>query len=360
MDGLTALWNRWQGDEVAQPAHIRLADDHVVTSSGATSGSTLEADRCYFSVRLAEVFLHDRSTWWQTYVPSIWTSTSFGYAGAQQDVPYLVGPHLLSGNDLGVPEGMLYRNEMVAGLHPFRGGTLTFSAVLNRVTAKDRAQDVLSLVETTTSAFDVATQLVPYVGLAKSLTKGLELLLDMGSKPLIGVRDSVAGVGGGVVRSGWYALVDRPTKGQPLQRERLWATDDGLLAGETPDSAGPVRDRNYLLYSIDMTPRRDDVDNLAELRGLRARVMEFAQRPGGDSWKTAKATMVELGVALLEHPDLITPQADELFRSWRASMVELHEERVLRAPKSAAGEPGPALSAVDSDIRSIASLVLDL
>ncbi len=357
MSPFNDIWARVTGSKIVEPRQARIDDDHVDVLASSDKPDALVSDRCYFAVTVNEMFLRDRSTWWKDYIPTLWTATRFGYAGTVQEVPSLIGPSLLQGNDLGVPEGMLYRNTRVAGLHPYRGGPISFSLILNKVETQDYVLDVLALVESAGGAFSLAMNLTPYISVARTVTRGLEVLLKMGSAPVMGVRDTLApdlaaspGLG-----LGYYALLENN-----VPTSQLWVKDGQLLTGETAASARPIRDHNYVLYNIGVSERRNDVDQLPDLRDLRGRVEEFALRPDDASWLTAKTTMTELGVRLRTHPDLITPQANELFTEWVDDMVQLHESGVAMALKDedeAAPTPLPDESA---DIQDISAYVMQL
>jgi hypothetical protein len=216
-------------------------------------------------------------------------------------------------------------------------------------------QDVLSIIESAGSAFSLAVNLTPYLAVAKAVTRGLEVLVDMGSSPVMGIRDTLspdveASPGSSL---GYFALLE-----ERVASDRLWVKEGGLFVGDASERAAPMRDGSFVLYNISCTPRRNDIDQLADLSELRARVEEFAQRPGDDSWLTAKTSMTELGVRLRTHPDLITPQADELFREWVSDMVKLHTERVAEAPKWGDEARLAELSDQQADIQDISLYVM--
>ncbi len=355
MQGLATAWQWFKGGRVMLPSQARIPDSHVDVLANTDAPPALKSNATYFAIELNEMFLENGRKWWQDIVPTVWTSTAFSYAGTTREVPGLVGPSMLQGNDLGVPEGMLYKNSRVAGLHPYKGGPLSFSVILNQVATDNRADRVLSVVETATSSFNLATDLVPYLPVAKAVTRGLEVLLDLGSTPLMGVRDSFdPDITPDSSPAGYYALTETP-----VDPRYLWVRNGSLYAGETEDQTWPLRDRGFLLYRIAFASRRNDIDQLTDLTPLRHQVQEFAQRPGKPAWETAKAQMVELGVRLRKHPDLITPHADELFREWTTDMVNLHTERVTNAPKSGSNNAA-GLTAEQADVQDIATFVMSL
>jgi hypothetical protein len=355
MEALGAAW-QWLkgGGRVVPPSQARIPADHVDATVGAAAPQPLQANAQYFAVDVAEMFLSTSRNWWKGVLPTVWTSTSFSYAGQVHDVPGLVGPSLLKGTELGVPQGMLYRNTRVAGLHPYKGGPLAFSVILNSVAQDNRADQVLSVIETATTAFQLGTQLLPYITVARTVTRGLEVLLDIGSQPVMGIRDSFdSDVDPGMAPAGYYALLE-----SAQANGTLWVKGGELHAGSSLEDSKPLRSCSFILYRISTTERRSDIDQFSDLTVLRNRVQEFAQRPGKDSWTTAKTTMTELGVRLRTHPDLITGQADDLFEQWTTDMVQLHEDRVKNAPRSEARLP--ALTNDLANVEKLSTFVMGL
>jgi hypothetical protein len=349
MDCLNAVWSRLTVGASHPPDKVRLDDDHA---DGAEAWPPLVSDACYFAVDINELFLHDRRVWWQTFTPTVWTSTQFAYAGSERSIPYLIGPNML-GNDLGVPEGMLYRNVRVAGPHPYKGGPLTFSLVLNRVKVGDAAASVLSVLEGAVKAFGLATALLPYLTIAQAVIDGFQVLLHLGSSPLMGVRDSLTPDDDeqAAAAPGYYALLQ-----SPISTGCLWVRGRQLLVGDAAASAVPLRDRSYVLYSIRTLPSRNDREQFSDITGLWAQVEAFAQRPESRNYQAAKALMTELGIRLRQHPDFITAQADALYSDWAQQMVDLHDERVRHAPKGA--DELPPLSPEQQDIANIVAQVM--
>jgi hypothetical protein len=351
MDSLGSVWSRLRVGASHPPDQVRLDDDHA---DGTGEWPPLISDACYFAVDINELFLHDRRVWWQTFIPTVWTSTQFTYAGSDRCVPYLIGPNMLN-NDLGVPEGMLYRNVRVAGPHPYKGGALTFSLVLNQVKTGDAAASVLSVLEGAVKAFGLATTLLPYLTIAQAVIDGFQVLLHLGSSPLMGVRDSLTPDDDEQADGspGYYALLQ-----SPVSTERLWVRRRQLLVGDDAASAVPLRDRSYVLYSIRTLPSRNDYKQFNDITGLWAQVEAFAQRPESRNYQAARALMTELGIRLRQHPDFITGQADALYSNWAQQMVDLHDERVRHAPKGA--NDLPPLSPEQQDIANIVSQVMTL
>jgi len=351
MDSLAVVWSRLKAGTAHPPDQVRLDDGH---SEGVASWPPLVSDACYFAVDVNELFLHDRKVWWQTFFPTVWTSTQFSYASSTRSVPYLIGPSLL-GNDLGAPEGMLYRNVRVAGPHPYKGGPLTFSLVLNRMKSGDAAASVLSVLESAVNTFGLATALAPYLTIAHTVVDGFEVLLNLGSAPIMGVRDSLTPDDDcqAATAPGYYALLE-----SPMSTERLWVRNRQLLVGKDAVSAAPLRDRSYVLYSIRTVPTRNDYTQFADVNSLWDQVESFAQRPEARNYTAAKALMTELGIRLRQHPDFITAQADSLYVDWAQQMVELHDRKVATSPKGP--DDLPPLSPEQQDIASIVDQVMKL
>jgi hypothetical protein len=333
------------------PAQVRIADTHV---EGATLAPPLLAELDYFVVTVHELFLDYSRKLWQDYVPSVWASGEFLYDGQSRTVPFVLGPDRLGAAAPDVGAGMLFVNTRIVGPVPYKGGPITLSVVLSRVAKDNLADRLLSVVESTASAFSVATALGPYIAVGKAITAGVEGLLGLGSAPLIGVQDTMAFDVMAQARTGYFALMDA------VPARPLWVKENALRSGVTLESSTPVRDVTYVLYSIaalQRDPGRNDVLSLPRIGDDWRRIQEFAARPDEMSLTAAKALMLDLSVRLRYHPDLTRTQADRLYVEWAEQIRPAHDAAVDLANRGAGEEQ---LSDEAAQIRSIAAQVMSL
>jgi hypothetical protein len=249
-----------------------------------------------------------------------------------------------------VPEGMLFRDIRVAGVHPYRGGKLSLTVVLHQVPLKDGADQVLTVAEGAAGAIDFGTALLPYLKVARAVLGGVTSLLNLGAAPVVGCRHEIDPDSGDDFRPGFYALLR-----DQVDPSTLWVRDGRLLAGPDAAGAAPVRSTDYVLYSVNQTAARSDVEALPFFAPLWNRVLHFANLPDDKSYETAKVNMATLSLELFQSPDLTRAHAEELVGRYADEMVAVHGTATQLAHR------GPAdLPADDVVARNLVSDVLAL
>ncbi len=347
------FWNSiWSADRVP-PATIVLPDNHV--QGDELVGTTIKPNEDYFQVIVNQLFLEKSRKWFTTIDPLVMALTNFGYDKKERSVPFLVGPGMLEGA-LGAaktkePAGMVYRNTRVAGVHPYRGGPVSLAIVLCQVPVSDAAKRLLGVVDGLSTAIDIATSLAPYLKIGGAVLNGFNSLL--GLDGVIGLMGWQGGFGDGNTpfSTGYYVLID----GKDIDPATLWVRKGELFRGPTEKDAKPVRDRDFVLFSI-VKPsggKRTDIDRLAFWPGW-----ERVQREAGvakkDNWETAKVSMAALLLDIMQNPDLTEGHAEALGDELITKMQAI-QNKAVKLSSLGEGE-----TAHDSDVRSRALKVLAL
>src|SRR5262249_23437968 len=158
------LWNTISNQIISSPRHtpsaITIPTDHV--DQAASLGGTFLPNQHYFQVRINELFLTNAREWFSTIDPMVFIVSEFLYDRQEQEVPCIVGPGMMQKYAQRlekVPQGMLFRDTRVAGVHPYRGGRLSLTVVLCQTESKNYARELLKVVETASSALDFSTAL---------------------------------------------------------------------------------------------------------------------------------------------------------------------------------------------------------
>jgi hypothetical protein len=355
MNWITRAFDGLAQGHSRQAAQVRIPDERVLLAGAQASGQVLQSNVDYFTIQVNELYLDYDRKLWQNYTPSLWAASTFLYDGQNQTVPVVIGRELLGQAEGGVPQGMLYRNTRVVGPVPYKGGPISLSLVLSRVAQGNMAETLLSFVSDAVTAAGAGSALGPYLALAGTISKGISALLDLGSAPLVGVRDTVSPdvPAAGEGRTGWYALLDEPVDGP------LWVIDGSLRVGGAADTAIPLRSRTYALYSLTALPRdvgRNDVTRLPRIGIMYELANELAARSDQRSYTAAKVLMSDLGVRMCFDPDLTRSQAERLFREWGDEIVATHAGHVQLASRGQdrAGE----LSVAAAQVRDIVTLMM--
>jgi hypothetical protein len=315
------LWNNVRRSEAQLPTRIAIP----AVQTDKSKGDLFKPNQNYFQVRVNEMFLQYGREWFSTYLPMILFISEFSYGRQREVVPFVVGPTMLEENGRALPDqGLLITNTRVAGVHPYRGGRLTMTAVLYRAKQTDYARNLLNVVENAAGLLDFSTSLGVYTKVASVILDGLEALFKVSdTDPVVGWRQEFDPDAGDEVIPGYFALINKPD----VDRAKLWVKDNQLCYGDTLQSAQPYRAADFLLYSLAQTTERSDVSALP-FQELAERVLKDAAEPTEAHWKSAKANMLSLYQTLNSSPDLTEEHARQLADGFMKKMKERHETAV--------------------------------
>jgi hypothetical protein len=317
MTALERIWNRIRQSEAQLPTKIAIPRNQV--DRGEKLGGPFERDEHYFQVEVNEMFLTYNREWFSSYDPLVLIISEFSYAKERRSVPFVVGPNLIKA-DSGkkVPNGMLFTNTRVAGIHPYRGDGLTISVMLYRMRVEDHLRKLMKVVETAAGALSFGTALGAYLKVADVIFDGVDSLFDMGKiDPVVGHRQEFKQG----FEPGYFALIDMPE--QQARNYEFWVREQQLVVGDALATAEPFRDADYVLYSISQMDDRDDLD-LLPVYPLWECVAQEAAVANDTYWKNAKASMAAFHKAMVGSPDLTSLQTDRLLDEYITKMKNLH------------------------------------
>lgn len=318
------IWERISQSPRQMPSRVAIPRDHV--DEGEKLGTDIQPREHYFQVLINEMYLTYSRKWFNLFDPMVFVVSEFTYGKEKQTVPYVVGPMMIEKYGMKIPTGMVFSDTRVVGLHPYRGGGLTLSMILCRVKREDYARKFMQIVENSASVIDFSTALSTYVKVASVVLDGVESMLDLDDiQPLIGLRKQFGQDAGDVLESHYFALIDMPES--KLNAKELWVREGQLVYGKSLEDAKPFRDADYVLYSIISTQDRSD-ETILPFYPLWERIVQEATMPDENSWKRAKADMVNFYQTLVLSPDLTLKQADELNKKYVNEMKRLHENAV--------------------------------
>jgi hypothetical protein len=315
------LWSNFLSAPRRMPSRITILDSHVLDEN--YSPITVAKDVHYFMVQINELYLSYQSKLWVNLDPTVFIATEFKYSKQKETVPFVVGPSMIANLQQKLPSGMIFSNTKVAGLHPYKGDTLALTVILCQASTGNTAKQVLKMVETASGALDYSTVLSSYLKVADVVVGGVEDLMGLnGITPLIGLRVEFEPDVKHDLKQCYFTLINKPEG--TVKAEELWVKNDSLLIGPDPASARPLRDADYVLYSIRGTEERD-VDGLP-FDSLWVRVQQEAMQPDDSSWDRAKADMLSLFQTMYLSPDLTKQHALKLKAQRETEMKQLHDE----------------------------------
>jgi len=330
-----------------QPSAVTIPLDNIDRKEQMVQ--PFEAGKDYFQVRINQLFLMEERKWFTQIDPMVSVISEFQYNKKHSIVPSIVGPSKQSCQQL--PHGMIFSNEKVAGLHPYRGDAVKLSVVLCQVPVGSPAKALLSVIQQASKSFDFATALSTYLAIGNVVLDGIEKLLGLGGTlPLIGLQTTFDPQAGDPFRPSYFALIDK----QGVDPNELRVKNNALMK-----DGKEYREADFVLYSIVRSPdrRRDDVEQLPFYDTWERAVTEAMSLKEG-SWETAKANLLALLSAIRLSPDLTWDHADELINEYPPLLKSMYEAQkkasTLGGVKEAVVEEG-----MDS-VRSMASSILSL
>lgn len=317
------VWDRLSHSPAQRPLCIRIRDDHV---ESPVVGAPILKDEHYFQVRVNELFLSDRRQWWREIDPMVFFVTEFTYDKHEETIPFVVGPQIMKKLGQDAPRQMVFSNTRVAGLHPYRGGALSLTAVLLSVERSNYAKTLLEFIERAGTLLDFGTAFSTYTKLAGLVVSGVDALLGAGGvEPLLGLRRSFDPSADDSLVGSYFALIEGGD--ETIDEEQLWVRDDRLFIGDSTAEAAPFRMGDFVLYSVAPTQTRPD-ERLLPFYPLFERVKAQAMSTSADDWQRAKGDMASLWQTLVLSPDLTERQATALASAYRDEMKRLHEQAV--------------------------------
>lgn len=358
MESLADRWtNIWH---TLTKSATRLQSRIIIPHSQVDDGKPVEAfrsDEHYFQVRINEMYLAYSREWVKTYDPMVSIVSEFLYNAKREVVPFIVGPSMLEKYKMSAADGMVFENTRVAGLHPYKGGSIALSVMLYKVSQKDYAKRLLQILEHTVGALDFSNVLSTYLKIAGVALDGIETLFGLEQTvPVIHWRIEIDPDANDRLEPCYFALIDKPES--QIDPQTLWVIENRLKIGESKEKAKdrPFREADYVLYSLVQTPERSDVTGLP-FYPLFEEMKKTAASESSRDYKRAQIMMSTLAMNLLVSPDLTSPQIDKLQDEYTKKMVKEHEKAVNRSTLG----PGDAkpLSELERKLRETVK-ILDL
>lgn len=317
-DWWDGFWNNVQHSPTIQPTHYPIPSERL----DKQLGESFKRDKHYFVVEVNRIFLQYNQQFWITYAPMALVVSEFQYDGQDTVVPFVVGPSMLEKGQVELPNGFMFKDTKVAGIHPYKGDDFKLTVILYQVKRTNVAQKLLKVVENMASVLDFSQTLSTYLKIANVLvdTVGEVIGSDATNQPLIGLRQEFRANPG--FKPGYYALID--SRQAKIEQNKLWVRDNELLYGDT-DNAPKFTGANYVLYSIGQTTERDDFEKISPIGGMWKQVKTEATGTKAETWENAKVVMSSLYTALVTSPDLTEEHALKLDDELVARMVRIHE-----------------------------------
>ncbi len=298
---------------------VFIGPEHVSPTANGL-GEYAIAGEHYFTVRLKALHLETGRSWFSEHLPLLTTAAEFIYGTAQTALPSVVGPGLISANRGPMPSRIDFQDTRLCRTSPYKGGDLTLSILLSRVSSDPKLAHILRFVEQAGGVLKKTVVLAPYAEVAELVASSLnDLADDKDSAPLFGAHMALS-QDNKTLRSGFLLIA-----AAELDREQVWLVDSEVRVGTDSNSAVPLT-CDHVLLAIELGSARSDAETLPAVADYWPHVEDFAGRADEGSWLTAKTWLSVLAQELYLSPDLTRSQAEQLYQGYVDRAVHRRDE----------------------------------
>jgi hypothetical protein len=314
--GLKDLFKSWASSPTVLPYLLQIPNNNTDDPQGLAG--EFEPQQHYFTVRVNEMFLSERRKWLKEIEPMVVCLTSYIYGEQEIDNPFIVGRNLIETKMQNIPEGMIFQDTRVAGIHPFAGGRLIVSIALCHSVTKDYLADSLDFIEKISGVFNenITTLIGNYTKIANVVIGGIDKLFDSNSvKPLFGFRKEFDPDANDHFSPGYYLMIDRSDSN--WNPNNFFVKNNRLFYGNDKTSAKEFRKDEYVLFSVTRSDERGDIKLLSVYQSYKKildvlKVDEVTQ----DTKDKIKDMLRVLNIEMQQSPDLTEPQAKALIQKY--------------------------------------------
>jgi hypothetical protein len=327
-----------------------FAIDRGQVLGGDNLGGPFEAEKHYLQIIVNEMFLAHSREWFVKYDPMTFVETSYIYDLNTETLPFVVGPALLKQSEEQAPLGMIFKNTEVSRLHPYQGGALTLTVILNKLKRQNNADRMLKVVESVSKAISPAALSAAYFEVAETVMDGVEMLFNLEETvPVVGLRMTInPSLKDQKLEPSYYVLIDEDEALINQEKKKFWVIGNRLFYGDNQEQAIAYRKNDFVLFSIMQGSTRTDVRTLP-FYPLWQTARDFAARTEPHYWNEAKANFNSLKRSLLMSPDLTKPDAERLIDEYFAELKKRREQAVMESNMA----PAAPLSADEEMLRGI-------
>jgi len=329
--------------------YARIKDDHVLDANNEPLKlRAFESEKAYLEIRMAEMFLRFSRDYWAGYVPLLVSMSEFLYQNDHRTVVFLVGNQMLKRfQEQAGQEQVEFRNTLLAGPVPYKGGDVSLFVGLYRNKISDVSKPFWEFVETASGAFSLA-QLSLYVDAAERIQDGLAKLLGI-SKDIefLMAREDVFTPASSKSASdsaqsstaepptaqtsnlceGYLAYFNCPE--DACKREDLWVRDGLLFKGTDSSRLERIVQHDYCMVQLRHLTERSDY-NLLPFHALWGRVQDAVY----DNPPMAELLSLDLSREISRSPDITRSQRTQLITMYHANYLD---ELALRNPPKVNG-----------------------
>lgn len=313
---LKDLFKSWASSPAIQPHLIRIPNINTDDPEGLAG--LFEPQQHYFTVRVNEMFLSEKRKWMREIEPMVVCLTSYIYGEQEIDNPVIVGRNLLETKMQNVPEGMIFNDTRVAGIHPFSGGRLVVSIALCQAVTMDYLASSLEFIEKISGIFNESiTMLIGnYLKIANVVIGGIDKLLDSKAiQPLFGFRQEFDRDANDHFAPGYFVMIDKSNT--EWDANHFFIKGNRLYYGNDVATAKAFRQDEYVLFSVTKSAERSDIKLLPVYQSYKKILEELKVKEVSQDHKDKIKDMLRvLNIEMQASPDLTAPQAQILIEKY--------------------------------------------
>lgn len=340
LERIQNVWNSAKSAPAKTRAHFPISRDHI--DNGNRLGPHFKDKAHYFQIVINEMFLAKAREWWVKYAPMAFVASSYIYDTKVETSPFVVGPAMLEQFKQQVPQGMIFENVPVSGLHPYQGGPLTLTIILNKLERENNAEKLLKVVEGISSAIDPSNAFSSYLKMAGTIVDGVEAIFGLKeTEPVLGYHTAINPDVGQVLEPFYFVMINEDEA--QVDPKRFWVRNNRLCYGQDLATAQSYLNHDFILLSVRQGDKRTDERTLS-FYPLWETARDLAMQPDKPFWEQAKAHFNTLARSLAKSSDLTNPDSQRFTNEYRAELKQRREQAVLDSELSK-GQPLPETEA---------------
>ena len=326
--GLKDLFKSFESSNTVLPKLIRIPDNNTDNPEGLAG--LFEPNQHYFTVRVNEMFLSEKRKWFREIEPMVVCLTSYIYGEQEIDNPFIVGRSLLETKMQNIPEGMVFNDTRVAGIHPYSGGRLVVSIVLCKSVVKDYLANSLEFIEKVSGVFgeNITALFSSYIKIANVVIGGLDKLFDSKVlQPLFGFRQEFDRDANDHFSPGYFLMIDKSET--DWDEKKFFVRENRLYYGKDRSASKVFREDEYVLFSVTRSDERGDIKLLPVYQTYKRILEELkVNEISPDQKNKIKDMLRVLNIEMHGSPDLTEPQAQKLIQKYIDDVGKMIEPKI--------------------------------
>jgi hypothetical protein len=228
----------------------------------------VEADKHYFRVTLAQMFLRNQSQFLTTYYPATYSVVTAQFGGKPIDIANVADESRLTAKQDGHGD-VVAKNFILSPLVPFKGDVVKLAASLHAVAGENKVRGFLKTMGDFAELL-VVPQLSAVLNVAGPLASGLQSLFGETSggahlvyaNSFVGASDTSSGAK--YLQSG-YVVIIRAPHGQ-VDTGQLYVVNNELREGNSLTDNKTFTKFDYMLLHTEVREDRDDFNQLSGIK----------------------------------------------------------------------------------------------